>query len=263
MRKLALITGASMGIGAALARVFARHDHDLILHGRDRERLQNVAHSIAAEFGVTVETVTAELSDATAMRQALLPIIENRTIDVLVNNAGFGVKGSFAETDLERELAMIQVNIATFVELTKRVLPPMLDRNSGRILNVASTAAFQPGPYMAIYYASKAFVLSFSEAIAEELKGSGVSVTTLCPGPTDTGSSDRAGAEKTNIFSKKLVMMTAAEVAEMGYRGLMAGESVVVAGSINSIGAFATRFLPRSWVFRIMQGIHTDRKHLK
>jgi short-subunit dehydrogenase len=184
MKQTALITGASSGIGLDLARLFAADGHDVVLIARSEDKLREVAQELTAKHGVVAHVIAADLAKADAPQS-----IFDRApaIDILVNNVGFGTSGKFAETDLRAELDMIQVNIAALTHLTKLFLPPMLQRGHGRFLNVASTAAFQPGPLMAVYYATKAYVLSFSEAIAEELSGTGVSVTVLCPGPTATG----------------------------------------------------------------------------
>ncbi len=175
-----------------------------------------------------------------------------RAADCLVNNAGFGLCGPFASNDLRQELDMIQVNVTSLVHLTKLFLPGMLERRAGRVLNVASTAAFQPGPLMAIYYASKDFVLSFTEAIAEELRGTGVTVTTLCPGPTATEFQKRARIENTRLVRDKLLgMMSARQAAEAGYRGMMRGQVLVVPGVMNRVGVESVRLAPRALVRRL------------
>ncbi|MDQ6699094.1 MAG: SDR family NAD(P)-dependent oxidoreductase, partial [Acidobacteriota bacterium] len=177
--------------------------------------------------------------------------MENTAVDYLVNNAGFGLGGAFVETDLQTELDMMQVNMVSLVHLTKLFARDMAVRKSGRILNVASTAAFQPGPLMAIYYASKAFVLSFSEALAEELRGSGVTVTALCPGPTATEFQRRAKLDNARLFKgKTLAVMSAAKVAAIGYRGMMRGKAIVIPGVLNRIGVQSLRIAPRFIVRR-------------
>jgi short-subunit dehydrogenase len=173
-----------------------------------------------------------------------------------VNNAGFGLLGDFSATDLNGQLDMIQVNVTSLVELTGRLLPAMVQRSQGRIMNVASTAAFQPGPGMAIYYATKAFVLSFSEAIAEENRRKGISVTVLCPGPTDAEFQSRAGMLETPLFSGGLKIMTAAEVAEIGYKAMVEGKVLSIAGLRNRLGMEGLRLAPRSWVRKIVYGLH-------
>ena len=215
-----LITGASAGIGAALADVFAEHGHDLILVARSREKLEARRASIREKFAVDVGRRGRE--DLTRPRRSAPRCTRQRSsagleVHHLVNNAGVGLYGKFATTDLDAELKMIQLNVTSVVELTKRFLPAMIARRSGRILNVASTAAFVPGPWMSIYYATKAFVLSFSEAIDYELKPSGITVTTLCPGPTESEFKVRAGSQRSRLF--EAFVMDAPTVARVGLRG--------------------------------------------
>ena len=191
----ALVTGASSGIGLELATLLAKDRHDLVLVARGRERLDGVARGLTEEFGVAATVLPADLTDPSAPIDIALALAERKlAIDILVNNAGFGVYGFFAQTPLEKELAMIQVNITALTHLTKLLLPGMLERRRGRILNVASTAAFQPGPLMAVYYATKAYVLSFSEALANETAGTGVTVTALCPVRPSPSSRNRPGS---------------------------------------------------------------------
>ena len=192
----ALVTGASSGIGLELARLFAHDGYDLILVARSVEKLDRLGAELSARHGIRARTVGADLGSpdapgaiAETLKQAAV------RIDVLVNNAGYGVHGPFAKTELQTELDLLRVNVVALTHLTKLLLPTMLARRAGRILNVASTAGFQPGPLMAVYSASKAYVLSFSEALAEELAGTGVTVTTLCPGPVLTGFQARAGLD--------------------------------------------------------------------
>ena len=213
-----LVTGGSVGIGAALADVFAEHGHNLILVARNRERLETRAKDIQQKFRVQVTCIAEDLADPAGPRR-LHEAVTGQGLDVhhLVNNAGVGLYGKFAKTDLQAELKMIQLNLTSPVELTKRFLAAMVERRSGRILNVASTAAFVPGPWMSIYYASKAFLLSFSESIAYELKPSGISVTTLCPGPTESEFKARAGSERSRLF--EAFVMDAPTVARAGYEG--------------------------------------------
>lgn len=249
MGKSALITGATTGIGYELARCFARDGFELVLVARDAARLASVAQEMHGISQAAVRVIPADL----AQSQAPWTIFEQvKSVDCLVNNAGFGLLGPFVGSDLNKELEMIQVNVTALVHLTKLFLKGMQERGSGRILNVASTAAFQPGPLMAIYYSSKAFVLSFSEAIAEELRGSGVTVTVLCPGPTATEFVKRARMEGTRLVRDKLMgMMSAREVAELGYRGLMSGRVVVVPGLLNNLGVQVLRISPRAIVRRV------------
>jgi len=214
----ALITGASSGIGAELARLCAADGYDLIVVSR------NPSHSKSAR------ALAEDLADPAAPRR-IFDATSHTPIDILINNAGFGLRGAFAETDWEAEVRMLQVNVLALAHLTKLYLPAMLRRGSGRILNVASTAAFVPGPFMATYYASKAFVLSFSESVANEVQGTGVTVTALCPGPTRTEFDRTAGVSNTNLFRDHV--MSAADVAREGYEAMMAGRMEVVAGRRN------------------------------
>lgn len=246
-RPLAVVTGGNGGIGLAFAHELARDGHDLLITGRDTGRLDEAGRALAAA-GAKVETAAVDLADPQALADfaarlaALSP-------DILVNNAGFGGYGPFARTDAAHEMAMIATNVTALTLLTKAVLPGMLARGSGRILNVASTAAFAPGANSAVYGATKAYVLSLSEAIAEEVSGSGVSVTALCPGPVPTRFAARAGMSFTRIF--KGPTLSAEEVARQGYVGLMAGHRLVVPGLSNKVLVFAVRLLPRSLVTRV------------
>ncbi|MBI3249545.1 MAG: SDR family oxidoreductase [Deltaproteobacteria bacterium] len=243
----ALITGASAGIGYALSRCFAADHHDLILVARQEQKLRHVAEELHREFQVSTHVIAADLAQADAPRKLADAVQANSlTVDFLVNNAGFGLGGKFTETALATELEMVQVNIVSLVYLTKLFLPAMVERKSGRIMNVASTAAFQPGPFMAVYYATKAFVLSFSEAIGNELSGTGVTVTALCPGPTASDFQARANIQETRLVKSKLMgFMSTEAVAQVGYRGLMSGKRVVVPGVMNKLGVQGTRVLPR------------------
>lgn len=243
----ALITGASAGIGYALSRCFAADHHDLILVARQQHKLAQAAEELGREFHVATTVIAADLAQPDAPRKIFDAVqAEALSVDFLVNNAGFGLGGAFAETQLVTELEMVQVNIASLVYLTKLFLPELLARKSGRIMNVASTAAFQPGPLMAVYYASKAFVLSFSEAIANELSGTGVTVTALCPGPTASEFQVRANIQETRLIKSKLLgFMNAEEVARIGYQGLMRGKRLVIPGLMNKLGVQGTRMSPR------------------
>ncbi len=243
-RPLAVITGASGGIGEALALRFAHAGFSLLLAGRDVARLKAVAEQVRA-VGVLAELRCVDLSDASALEQ-FAGEIEALTPDILVNNAGFGGFGPFMHTDPQLVAGMISTNISALTRLTRAVLPGMVARDSGRILQVASTGAFAPLPYSAAYGATKAYVLSFSEAVAEELHGTSVSVTVLCPGPTATPFFERAGWDGTRLF--KGGMSTPQDVATQGYAGLMAGRRVVVVGWRNRLMVAAIRFAPRRLV---------------
>jgi short-subunit dehydrogenase len=244
-RPTALVTGASGGIGEALARLLAMNGHDLVLVARREKALQSLAVELEGVHGARSLVVPADLVDPAAPR-AIAQKVEaaGRTIDVLVNNAGYAVHGPIAENAERAELDMLQVNVMALVHLTKLFLPAMVERGRGRVLNVASTAAFAPGPFMAGYYASKAFVLSWSEGLAAEAAASGVTVTALCPGPTETGFATTAGVQKTRLFRKDAVM-DAASVARAGFRGLMSGARVVVPGMRNKVLVASGRFAPR------------------
>ena len=242
----ALITGASSGIGLELAKLFARDQCELILVARESARLRQAAAEVGKISGMPPRVIARDLADA-ASPAAIHDELADTPIDTLVNNAGFGLGGAFTETDGQTELDMIQVNVTSLVHLTKLFLPAMVARKSGRILNVASTAAFQPGPLMAVYYASKAFVLSFSEAIAEELVGSGVTVTALCPGPTTSDFQRRAAIENIKLVkNKSMGMMSSEEVARIGYRGMMDGKVIVIPGMLNKLGVQSLRLGPRA-----------------
>jgi hypothetical protein len=254
-RKTALITGASGGIGYALAKLFARDHHNLVLVARSGAKLTQVADELQRQFAVSVKTIALDLA-ADPAPQFLFDQLQREGIgvDILVNNAAYGKFGKFADIPLEENLGQIQLNIIALTHLTKLFLGPMLARRSGKILNVASTAGFQPGPLMAVYYATKAYVISFSEALADELKGSGVTVTCLCPGATDTGFQGRAGTENTVLF-KKLRPMDAETVAGDGYRALMAGKTLVISGLRNWLLAESVRFGPRKMITAISRKI--------
>ena len=242
-----LITGASVGIGAAMADVCAEHGHDLILVARRRDKLEARAADLERRFRVKVASVSEDLADPQGPRRVFDAVAaQGLDVEHLINNAGVGLYGKFASTDLDAELKMIQLNAASVVELTKRFLPAMVQRRSGRILNVASTAAFVPGPWMSIYYATKAFVLSFSEAIDYELKPIGITVTTLCPGPTESEFKVRAGSQRSRLF--EAFLMDAPTVARAGYEGMMNGKTVVIPGMRNKLIPVAARVIPRSMI---------------
>jgi uncharacterized protein len=243
-RKTALITGASFGIGMELARIFAREGHNLVLVARTADKLRQLASEFEKGHGTRSLILATDLTEPGASAYVLDQTTRaDIQVDVLVNNAGFGQYGLFAENDLEECLRQIQLNVTTLTQLTRLYLPAMIERKSGRILNVASTAAFQPGPLMAVYYATKAYVLHFSEAIANELQGTGVTVTCLCPGPTATEFQKRANIA--GIRLTKYGGMDARTVAEDGYRALMAGKPAVISGFRNWLVAQSVRFAPR------------------
>jgi len=240
---LALITGASVGLGREFARRFAADGFNVALVARHQEQLQNVKSEIEAAHGVTGYVLPGDLSDPECPGRIHRAVrAEGLDVTVLVNNAGFGGYGFFHETDLEPELRMIQVNVASLVALTKLFVRDMVARGSGHIINVSSTAAFQPGPLQSVYYATKSFVLSFSEAIDNELSGTGVRVTAFCPGPTRTEFHKRAGTE---MSFGGMRQMTAEDAVRAGYEGYKKGKRVVIAGAQNRFLAFSTRLAPR------------------
>ncbi len=252
-RKTALITGASSGIGLDFAHQFAQGGYDVVLVARGQQKLDELARELSGKHGVRALAVSADLSDAAAPGKLMERLkAEGIQVDVLINNAGFAAYGAFAETNLEDETRMIAVNITALTALTKAVLPGMLARKQGRILNVASTAAFQPGPLMAVYYATKAYVLSFSEALAEETRGTGVSVTCLCPGPTRTGFQARAKMEESKLVNGKDIM-DSATVARAGYEALHRGQAVAIPGMMNKLLAQSVRLMPRAAVARVVR----------
>lgn len=251
--KWAIITGASSGIGKALAFEFARNNFNLFLTARGEAALEEIAEECRSEFNVDTEIFRADLSDSDSTEN-LIEAISNRRFDVLVNNAGFGVKGDFLETNLDEELKMLDVQIAALLKLTKVVLPKMLERKAGRILNVASVYSFAPVPKQAVYSASKSFILNFSSALQNELKDSGVSVTVLCPGITQTEFRTRAG-----IADKKDAGMTAQAVAEIAFREMMRGKHIVVPGFQNKVFAVLAKHLPAEFFTSVVNFINRRR----
>src|SRR3989440_6797280 len=236
--KNALITGASSGIGYELTRLFAHDGYNLVLVARNQKQLVQMADELKEKYSVSVKVISKDLSAASAPEEIFTELQqESRGIDALVNNAGFATYGLFSETDLEAELQMMQVNMVTLTHLTKLFLPGMLNKRMGKILNLASTAGFQPGPLMAVYYATKAYVLSFSEALANELSGTGVTVTALAPGATETGFSAHAGSEQYRLF--RGATMDARTVAQAGYAAMLQGKSLVIPGLRNKLLAFS------------------------
>ena len=252
--RIALITGASFGIGLELARIFAREGYGLVLVARSADKLRQLAAELEKAHGTRSLILATDLTDPGAAAYLLDQTTRaDIQLDVLVNNAGFGQYGSFAENDLEQCLQQIQLNVTTLTHLTRLYLPAMIERRSGRILNVASTAAFQPGPLMAVYFATKAYVLHFYEALSNELQGSGVTVTCLCPGATATEFHKRAKA--TGMRMLRMGSMDARTVAEDGYRAMIVGKPVVISGFKNWLVAQSVRFSPRRLVTAIARKI--------
>jgi hypothetical protein len=259
-RPVAIITGASSGIGRDLAELFARDGYDLMLVARRRDALEALARTLSERYAVSCDPFAADLTRRLE-REHL--IARMRTVDdriaALVNNAGIGTHGYFNETELDRELEMIELNVAALTHLTKAVLPGMLARRRGRIVNLSSVAAFQPGPLMAVYYASKAYVQSFSEALAEELDGTGVTVTAVCPGPTVTEFHDSAGI-RASAPTVGAPVMTSRQVADAAYRGMTRGKRVVVTGVRNRLVVLANRLLSRRRMTRIVRRLQERRR---
>jgi hypothetical protein len=253
--RVALITGASAGIGRELAREFARHGHRVVLVARREAKLDDVANKLRADFDADVEVIAQDLS-ADGAAEALCAELRARRIhvDILVNNAGFAIQGEFSQTDPQAQLRLLRVNVLTLTHLVRQFLPAMIERGWGRVLNVASIGAFMPGPLTATYFASKAFVVSFSEALAHELRGSGVTVTTLCPGPTDTGFARQAGLIGSKAFSTHL--MDPADVAQTGYTSTMKGHGVVAPGFRNHMRMLVVRWVPRRLLAHFSRKYH-------
>jgi hypothetical protein len=252
----ALITGASSGIGRALARLFARDGYALVLVARRAAVLEELAAGLSRDHGVAVRVMPADLTEPDAAARLFQDLQrEGMTVDVLVNNAGFGMQGAFAALPADRQLQMIHLNVTALTALTRLLLPSMLERGRGGVLNVGSTAGFQPGPFMAVYYATKAYVVSFSEALADELSGSGLRITCLAPGPTDTAFAAEAGAAESRLFRGET--MSVDEVAQIGYDAWRQGKPLVIAGRRNWWRAFAVRLAPRAYIRRVVRELNT------
>lgn len=251
-KETVLITGASSGIGLEFARLFAADGSDLVLIARREAELQSLADDMTASHGISAQVITEDLSDPAAPQHIADRLAaDGVAVDVLVNNAGFGLRGPAAELDLQRQLDMLQVNVTALTHLTRLLLPAMIARRQGGVLNVASTAAFQPGPRMAVYYATKAYVLSFTEALAEELGVTGVTVSCLAPGPTATEFADMADMQDTLLF--KAGAQSADAVARAGYDGFRRGKVIVVPGLKNRLIALSVRFSPRPIVRKLVK----------
>jgi uncharacterized protein len=254
-QKTVLITGASGGIGRELAFQFAKDGYKLVLVARSENKLQMLADELSP---APVSIKVKDISSSEGVYELVNELkVENNKVDVLVNNAGFGLYGEFTETSINEELNMIDLNIKTLTLLTKLLLPSMVQNKTGHILNVASVAAFQPGPLMAVYYATKAYVLSFSEALENELQGTGVGVSVLCPGPTETGFSDRANLEQSKLFKGKV--MDAESVAKLGYAGMKQKKSVIIPGLKNRLLTILVRLLSRKTVTKVVRNAQERR----
>jgi hypothetical protein len=259
MSEVALITGASGGIGEDLARLVAAGGRDVILLARSAPKLQALADELSRAHKISATVLAVDLSAPGAADEVARTLAERGVaIDVLINNAGFGTHGEFAGEDPAEQSRMLQVNVVALTMLTRLLLPGMIERRRGRVLNVASTAAFQPGPLMAVYYASKAYVLSLSLALSEETAATGVTITCLCPGPTRTGFQERAQMGKSRLFGVARVMPSA-DVARAGYDAMMNGRALIVSGVANKIGAQSMRFVPRRVAAKIAGALNADR----
>ncbi|CAN5136134.1 SDR family oxidoreductase [soil metagenome] len=258
VKKIALITGASSGFGSEFAKLFARDGYDLILVARSQDVLESLARELKREFDIFVKVIAIDLSDSKSPEK-IFEIVEtaNLTVNVLINNAGFATYGEFVKLPKKDELDEIAVNVVSLTHLTKLFLPGMVQRKEGRILNVASTAAFLPGPLMAVYYATKAYVLHFSEALSEELKGTGVTVTVLCPGPSKTGFSTRAKLENSPLFNGHI--MDAKKIVAIGYKGLMQDQTVIIPGILSKFLIEVPRFFSRSFMRRVIKKMQTEK----
>ncbi len=256
--KTVLITGASSGIGLELAHLFARDGYRLVLVARSRGALRELGDDLQSRYHVTVRISPRDLAHPATPNELYQELQEaGIVLDVLVNNAGFGGSGSFLSTTWNNEAEMMQVNMVALTHLTKLFLPQVRARE-GKLLNVASTAAFQPGPFMAVYYASKAYVLHFTEALAEELRGTGVTVTCLCPGPVKTNFQKRAHLGATRMATTPL-LVDVREVARVGYEGMMRGKRVVIPGWKNRVGVQMLRLSPREMVTKLVRKIQQSK----
>jgi uncharacterized protein len=258
LTETALITGSSSGIGFHLAKEFARHRHALVLVAPVASELQKIASELKTAGAIFVRTIAKDLERPEAPQEIFDELSSDRIyVDILVNNAGFGHRGKFWEIAIEHDISMLRLNIEAVLRLTKLFLPVMLKRRQGRLLNVASVAGFEPGPLFAIYHASKAFVLSLTEALATELEDTGVTATALCPGPTDTDFFQKSGRVGARMF-QKASLMAPQDVAKAGYEGLMAGERIVVPGVANKIIVFSRRLLPEATLAKMTGQLYVN-----
>jgi uncharacterized protein len=256
----ALISGASSGIGYELARLMGQKGYNLVLVARNTGKLLELKKELETRDAVSVTVIGKDLSQETTPAEVAAELAkQNIAIDILVNNAGFGAFGDFYKTEWKKEKGMIDLNVRALTEMTKLFVPGMVQRKKGRIMNVGSTASFQPGPLMAVYYATKAYVLSFSEALSEELKGTGVTVTCLCPGPTASGFQAAASIENSKLVNGKK-LPSSKQVAEYGYRAMLKGKVVAVEGFMNNLMAASVSFVPRSMVRKMVKKIQEEKK---
>jgi len=256
--KTALVTGASGGIGKAIAECFAREGHDVVIAARSTAALETIAAGWQQRYGVRVIAIGADLAQPEGAQTLFDAVAATGVaIDFLVNNAGYGLFGEFKDSRLEDDLAMMTLNMMAPTVLARRLLPQIIARR-GRIMNVASTAAFQPGPYMAVYYATKAYVLSLSEALASELDGTGVTVTALCPGPTQSGFQDKAAMQASGLVQGKR-LPSSETVGAAGYRAMMAGKRVYIPGVMNKMMQFSLRLAPRKMVTAVVKRMSAPR----
>ena len=259
MNKTALITGATSGIGYELAYIHAKQGGNVVLVARSKDKLEQIKKDLENKYKIDVYIIEKDLSIKDSAKDVFDELIKNNiTIDYLINNAGFGDYGFFNDSDWGKLERMINLNITALTQLTKLFLKDMIKRRDGKIMNVASTAAFQSGPTMAVYYATKAYVLSFSEAINNEVKNSGVTVTTLCPGATQSGFQEAASLQESRLV-KGRKLPTSKEVAEYGYNAMLKGKSVAIHGIVNYLLANSVRFFPRSAVVKITRFIQDKR----
>ncbi|KQN99876.1 SDR family NAD(P)-dependent oxidoreductase [Paenibacillus sp. Leaf72] len=261
MGKTVLITGVSGGIGKELADRFAKGGYDLVLVARSESKLVELSKEYKKKYD-TYATVIAKDVTLPGVPEGIFAELKEKgiVVDYLVNNAGFGLYGTFLETNLEQEMNMIDINIKALTIMTKLFLPDMVNRGQGGVMNVASLVSFFPGPMMSIYYATKAYVLSFTEALENELSGTGVTVTALCPGLTSTGFVARSGMGESKMFQSGAIM-EAGQVAEEGYRGFIRGDTIIIPGARNRLMAFIPRLLPRKWVTRMVRSTQNRTGH--
>ena len=259
MKNFTLITGASGGIGLELARLCAKNKQNLIVVARSEKTLIQLANDLTEKFSVEVLPIVKDLSNPNAPNDLFQEITQKKiAVDILINNAGFGDHGYFPRAPINKINEMIQLNVTNLTLLTHLFIQDMLKNKKGKILNVASVASFQPGPFMAVYYATKSFVLSFSEALAEEVENSNITVTALCPGPTISGFQDAANMKNIALMDS-MKWPSSKEVAEYGFRAMMKGQRVAIHGLANQFAVQLIKFIPRSWVVKIVRRLQEKR----